>query len=95
MQDIFDSYPQIQLSLALRLGMIQKDSLPNLSLEQFSVAVSAIKWKAGIPSNLHEVINDIFSITADEVVSYLAKKAVIDARKNSLDELASYFGGNS
>lgn len=95
MQDIFDTNPQIQLSLALRLGMIQKDSLPNLSLEQFSQAVLAIKWKAGVPTSLHEVINDIFACSADEIVAYLAKKAVIDARKNSLEEFASYFGGNT
>ncbi len=94
MDDIFVSNAQLELSLALKLGMIQKSSLPNLSLEQFEQALHAIKWKAGMPRQLHEIINDIFSCSADEIVAYLARKAVTDARKNSLADYASYFGGN-
>lgn len=95
MVDLFDAHPQINLSLALRLGMIQKESLPNLSYEQFYQAIREIKWKTGMPSHLNEVINDIFQCTADEVVAFLHKRAVLDARRDSLADMASYFGGNS
>lgn len=94
MDDFFLSNEQVELSIALKLGMIQKNSLPNLSLEQFKLVLVEMKWKAGMPRQLHEAINDIFACTADEIVAYLAKKAVIDARKKSLSEYASLLGGN-
>lgn len=95
MEDILNAHPTLKLSFMLRLGMIQKESLAQLSDEQFFDALMGMKWKAGIPSKFHEVVNDIFQIPADEIVAYLSKKAIIDARKNNLDEFASYFGGKS
>lgn len=94
MDDFFLSNEQIELSVALKLGMIQKSGLPNLSLEQFKQVLVELKWSVGIPRQLHEIINDIFALSADEIVAYLAKKAVLDARKKSLAEYASLLGGN-
>jgi hypothetical protein len=90
--EFLSSNPMIQLTLALRLGMIQKEALPNLSEDQFLLAIKEIKWKSGMPSKIHEITHDVFACTADEIVSVLAKRAIIDARKNSLEAYASYFG---
>lgn len=95
MEDILNAHPTLKLSFMLRLGMIQKESLPQLSDEQFFDALMGMKWRGGIPMKFHEVINDIFQLSADEIVAYLSKKAIIDARKNNLDEFAAYFGGKS
>lgn len=94
MNDFFLMSDEIELTIALKLGMIQKNSLPNLSYVQFKQALIAVKWKAGMPTKLHDIIEDIMSINEDEIVAYLAKKAVIDGRKKSLADYAYMVGGN-
>lgn len=95
MEDILNAHPTLKLSFMLRLGMIQKESLPHLSEEQFFSVLMGMKWKGGIPVKFHQVINDIYQLSADEIVAFLSKRAIIDARKNNLDEFAAYFGGKS
>lgn len=94
MNNFFLMNEEIELTIALKLGMIQKNSLPNLSYEQFKLALVAIKWKAGMPTKLHDIIQDIMSCKEDEIVAYLAKKALIDGRKKSLADFAYMVGGN-
>ncbi len=93
MNDFFLMNEEIELTIALKLGMIQKNSLPNLSYEQFKQVLVANKWKAGMPTKLHDIIDDIMSIKEDEIVAYLAKRAVIDGRKKSLADFAYMVGG--
>lgn len=94
MNDFFLMTEQIELTISLKLGMIQKNSLPNLSYEQLKQALLAMKWKAGMPAQLHDIIDDIMSINEDEIVAYLAKRAVIEGRKKSLADFAYMVGGN-
>lgn len=94
MNDFFLMTEEIELTISLKLGMIQKNSLPNLSYEQLKQALMAMKWKSGMPAKLHDIIDDIMSIKEDEIVAYLAKKAVIDGRKKSLADFAYMVGGN-
>lgn len=94
MNNFFLMNEEIELTIALKLGMIHKNSLPNLSYEQFKQALVAIKWKAGMPTKLHDIIQDIMSCKEDEIVAYLAKRAVIDGRKKSLADFAYMVGGN-
>ena len=94
MNDFFLMTEQIELTIALKLGMLQKHALPNLSYEQFKEALVAIKWKSGMPTQLHDVIDDVLSCNEDEIVAFLAKKAVIDGHRKSLADFASMVGGN-
>lgn len=95
MEEFLNAYPSLHLSIALRLGMIRKESLPQLSDDQFYEALWGLKWKAGIPMKFHEIIDDIFQLKADEIVAFLSKKTIIDGRSKNLNEFASYFKGET
>ena len=94
MNDFFWMTEEIELTISIKLGMIQKNRLPNLSYEQLKQVWMVMKWKAVMPAKLHDIIDDIMSIREDEIVAYLAKKAVIDGRKKSLADFAYMVGGN-
>jgi hypothetical protein len=47
-----------------------------------------------MPTQLHDVIDDVLSCNEDEIVAFLAKKAVIDGHRKSLADFASMVGGN-
>ena len=94
MNNSFFTHKNVNLTIALKLTHLQKNGLPHLTLEQFKEVLLAIKWREGQPHQLFEVVDDVFSCSADEIVAYLSKQAIIDARKQSLEEYATLLGGN-
>jgi hypothetical protein len=84
---------QIQLSIALKLGQIQKENLPNLSYAQFEEALCHIKWSEGLPEKLHAIIQDIFECNGQEIMAYLTNQAIIEGKKKTLADFESLIGG--
>ena len=84
---------QIKLTMTLRLGMIQSEALPHLSYEQFENALWKIKWAEGYPKHIHQIINDIMSLGAEDIVSYLSTQSVIESRRQTLYDFSTLFGG--
>jgi len=84
---------QIKLTMTLRLGMIQNEALPNLSYDQFEYALWKIKWAEGHPRHLHQIIDDIMSLSAEEIVNFLSTQAVIEGKQQSLNDFSTLFGG--
>ncbi|KAF0226659.1 MAG: Uncharacterized protein FD133_588 [Erysipelotrichaceae bacterium] len=73
--------------------MIQSESLPNLSYDQFEHVLWKIKWSEGYPKHLYQIIEDIMSIKAEEIVKVLSTQAVIDGRNQTLNDFSTLFGG--
>lgn len=84
---------QIKLTITLRLGMIQNEALPQLSYDQFENALWKIKWAEGQPKHLHQLIEDIMSLKAEDIVSLLSIQAVIESRHQTLNDFSTLFGG--
>jgi hypothetical protein len=94
MNNSFFTHKNVNLTIALKLTYLQKNGLPHLTLDQFKEALIAIKWREGQPHQLYEIVDDVFSCNADEIVAYLSRQAILDARKKSLEEYATLLGGN-
>jgi len=90
-EDVFST--QIKLTMLLKLGMIQSEELPGLSLDQFENALWKIKWAEGHPKHLHQIIDDIMSLKTEDIVNYLSQQAVIDSRHQTLSDFSTLFGG--
>lgn len=90
-EDVFST--QIKLTILLKLGQIQSETLPGLSLEQFENALWKIKWAEGHPKHLHQIIDDIMTLKTEEIVSYLSQQAVIESRHQTLSDFSNLFGG--
>jgi hypothetical protein len=84
---------QIKLTMTLRLGMIQNEALPHLSYEQFENALWKIKWSEGYPKHIHQIIDDIMRLSAEEIVSHLSTQSVIESRHQTLSDFSTLFGG--
>jgi hypothetical protein len=84
---------QIKMTMTLRFGMIQSESLPNLSYDQFVSVLWKVKWSEGYPKHLYQIIEDIMSIKAEEIVLALSTQAVIDGRYQTLNDFSTLFGG--
>ncbi len=90
-EDVFAT--QIKLTMLLKLGQIQSETLPGLSLDQFENALWKIKWAEGHPKHLHQIIDDILSLKTEEIVSVLSQQAVIESRHQTLSDFYTLFGG--
>lgn len=86
---------QIRLTLSLRLNQLQAQWLPSLSAAELEEALWHIKWSDGLPQHLSQLIDDILSITPDAIVAYLARKAVLESRKQHLSDYSVLLGGEA
>lgn len=77
---------QIQLSIVLKLHELQRNDLDSLTYENIEDYLKLFVWKKGFPNSLHEAVNDILSVTADQVVKFLSKQAIIDGYYKPLSD---------
>lgn len=85
---------QIQLTIVLKLQQLQRDYLSNLTYQNIEDALRYWKWKKKTPYTLHEAVNDILSLTADEIVRFLSNRAIIEGSSQSLNDFQDLIGGN-
>lgn len=90
-EDVFST--QINLTMALKLTMLQQEALPGLSMDQLQNALWKIRWGEGQPKHLHQIIDDIMSLKAEAIVTVLSQQAVIEGRQQTLSDFSTLFGG--
>ena len=86
MQEFDISNRQIQLTIVLKLNQLQRQSYPNLTYDNLVDVLVDWKWKRSVPSSLHEADNDILSLSADTVIQFMSKQAIIDGYRTSLSD---------
>ncbi|MDP2814567.1 MAG: hypothetical protein Q8S15_09885 [Erysipelotrichaceae bacterium] len=92
---IDQSNRQLQLAMVLKLQMLQRDGLVQLSYQQIEHVMFGWMWRKGNPASLHEAIEDLFRLTADEVVVVLSKQAIMDGSKKKLSDFDDLIEGVS
>jgi hypothetical protein len=92
---IDQSNRQLQLAMVLKLQMLQRDGLAQLSYQQLERVMFGWMWRKGIPISLHEAIEDLFRLNADEVVVVLSKQAIMDGSKKNLSDFNDLIEGVS
>ena len=61
---------QIQLTLMLKLQQLQREQLPGLNYKNLEDVMLKLVWKRNRPKTLHEAVNDILSLSADQIVRF-------------------------
>jgi len=92
---IDQSNRQLQLAMVLKLQMLQRDGLAQLSYQQLERVMFGWMWRKGLPTSLHEAIEDLFRLNADEVVVVLSKQAIMDGSKKNLSDFNDLIEGVS
>lgn len=77
---------EIEYALALKLNILRKEELPQLSLIDFKYALYHGKWHDQIPLHASEAVKDIFNISAEEVVITLTRLALTEGGYQGIDE---------
>lgn len=83
----------IKLAIALKTSQLKRDELSSLTYEHVENALMGMKWNLHRPSSVHEAIDDIFKLNANEVVQYLSSQAVIVGSQMKLNEFNDLLGG--
>lgn len=86
---------QIQLTLRLKLQQLQREQLPGLNYKNLEDVMAKLVWKRNRPKSLHEAVNDILSLSADQIVRFLSKQAIIEGYHQELSEFSDLLGGRS
>ena len=64
-----------------------------MTCEHVESALVGLKWANQRPTSVHEAIDDIFKISANEVVQYLSSQAVIVGSQMKLNDFNDLIGG--
>ena len=86
---------QIQLTLMLKLQQLQREQLPGLNYKNLEDVMLKLVWKQNRPKTLHEAVNDILSLSADQIVRFLSKQAIIEGYHQELSEFSDLIGGRN
>ena len=84
---------QIQLTLILKLQQLQRDCLASLTYQNVEDTLKYWKWRKNPPRSLHVAVNDILSLTADEIVRVLSQRAIIEGYRHNLNDFEDLIGG--
>ena len=84
---------QIQLTLMLKLQQLQREQLPGLNYKNLEDVMQKLVWNQ--PKTLHEAVNDILSLSADQIVRFLSKQAIIEGYHQELSEFSDLIGGRN
>ena len=86
---------QIQLTLMLKLQQLQREQLPGLNYKNLEDVMQKLVWKRNQPKTLHEAVNDILALSADQIVRFLSKQAIIEGYHQELSEFSDLIGGRN
>lgn len=83
----------VRLAIALKTNQLRREQLSSLTYQHVESALIG-KWRFVKNVCLHEAIQDIFSLTANEVVVHLSAEATILSRNYSINDFDDLFGGD-
>ena len=77
---------QLQLAIHLRLNQLKREELSTLTYQNMVDTLFDSLWKEDYPDSLNQAVNDIMSLSADKIVAYLSKKAIVESKHYALDD---------
>lgn len=90
-QSIIDE-KNVRLAITLKTSELKRNQLSSLTYQHVEQAVLG-KWKYQQVHSIHEAVNDIVHLTANDVVAYLSTEAIIQGSKMKLQDFEDLFGG--
>lgn len=84
---------QLRLTAVLKLQQLQREAIPNLSIQNIEDTLKYWKWRKTCPRTLHEAVNDILSLTADDIVRCLSQRAIVDGYRQRISDFQDLIGG--
>ena len=84
---------QVQMIMVIKLHQLQRETLSTLSYGSLEAYLKEGLWKEESPRSLHEAADAILAVNGNDLVKFLARKAVLDSKSASLSDFSDLIGG--
>lgn len=84
----------VQMIMILKMQKLKSEELPTLCYENLESFLSQSLWKEHLPATLNEAADQILHVTSNDIVQFMALKAMTDGAKENLDDFSDMLGGN-
>ena len=84
---------EVQMIMVIKLHQLQRETLSTLTYSCLESYLCEELWKKSSPRSLHEAAEDVISVNGNELVKFLARKAVMDSKDASLSDFSDLIGG--
>lgn len=88
---IDDKY--IKLAIALKANELKREQLSFLTYQHVESALIG-KWKYEKVDSVHDAVNDVMQLSANDVVAYLSNEAILLGAKMKINDFEDLFGGD-
>lgn len=80
--------PYVQMVMIVHMYDIQMKILPTLNYADIEDYLNGYLWRKAYPQSLNKAVEDILAISAEDIIRYLSKKAVIEGYSGNLADFA-------
>lgn len=85
---------KLQFVITLKCEQLKRDELKSLKNEHLEKVLIEWKWKNKKPSNLVQAVNDVLSLSASEVISFLSQQIILDSQHYLIEDFHDLLGGH-
>lgn len=84
---------EIMYAMMMKLNILHRQELPQISFQELAYAVVHGKWKNEIPKHTSLAVADILDITAEEIVTILTRLALVEGGRSDIRDFNDLMGG--
>ncbi len=84
---------QVQMIMVIKLQQLKREYLNSLTYQSLESYVAEDLFRKHPPRSLHIAADEIIAIKAEDLVKFLARKALEDGKRQSLSDFADLIGG--
>ena len=88
---IDDKY--IKLAIALKANELNREQISSLTYQHVESALIG-NWKYEKVDSVHDAVNDVMQLSANDVVAYLSNEAILLGAKMKINDFEDLFGGD-
>lgn len=84
----------VKLAIYLKINQLKRENLSSLTYNHLLKVLFNCVWDRKKPNTIHEAVNDIMKLNANEVVISLHTLAMIEGSTMSVDKIDEILGGD-
>ncbi|MBQ9328287.1 MAG: hypothetical protein IJ225_07095 [Solobacterium sp.] len=84
---------QVQMIMVIKLQQLKREYLNSLTYQSLETYLAEELFRKHPPRSLHEAAAEIIAVNADDLVKFLARKALEDGKRQSLSDFLDVIGG--
>ena len=83
----------VKLAMLLKINQLKRDNLSSLTYSHILKVLFHCIWNRKEPTSIHEAVNDIMKLNANDVVISLHTLAMIEGSTMGVEKIDEFLGG--